>query len=338
MSRMNDILAAVSECVRRIDHWLLNLRPGDRKVLTEDVALGIKIAAVTCANGDIPEHCRELCTIAVPKLNEELHQYEREIDGKVQPDGSPSPAFWSAAKAVAVARMGADQIGVERLEPVALLLKQGVSPEQIAFHIYGFRGNGPFVQANGAVDTLLIEQEAAQPGSVIKPDWIHPSKRQAVMAKREEAAKRLEAYDALEAGPKTDRDPSTIEGMLRDGCYVQQIEKYKGVSRDEILEVAKKHGLKAIDGPAYVPPLAMKPAAELIGTQQAEPTEAFQAFTEEAEAQGEAEQSDAIVSLSQQYPDLGAPEIAAKYREGGGKIAAREVSRILARHAKHATV
>src|SRR6185437_1418964 len=109
------------------------------------------------------------------RLMEEFRGYNQREYGKVRPEsGAPGPSFWAAAKAVAVARAGADAPVVERLEPVHVLIAQGVTYDQIARHIYGRRGEGPFLQANGAPDVALIEQEANEPGSVIPKDWIPP--------------------------------------------------------------------------------------------------------------------------------------------------------------------
>jgi hypothetical protein len=68
-----------------------------------------------------------------------------------------------------------------RLESVGDLVRQNVSPNQIAKHIYGYLAEGretyvgPFLR-NGQVAHDLIEKEAATPGSVISPEWVHPAR------------------------------------------------------------------------------------------------------------------------------------------------------------------
>lgn len=253
--RVHTITKSVDELIRRIENWMRDDSPQASPIVPEDCALAIEATIITIREGDIPQCCQQLA-IAVPRLGEEYRKYENRENGSVRPEtGAPGPAFWSAASAVAKARMGADAPLIERLEPVAMLIKQGVSPEQIGQHIYGRRGVGPFIMENRAVDLALIEQEAANPGSVIPKDWIPPWHKALVENRQKELAGRLAAFDEAR-DPRRYEDPGTVESMLRDGCYIQQIEVGKNVTRAQVLEVANELGIKAIDGPTYRPGIA----------------------------------------------------------------------------------
>lgn len=250
-NRVTKILHAADEVLRRIQRWLND--PHNEPSMPQDVELGIRFAAMVCEAGDIPDCCRDLAIVAIPRLELELQGYLQCEHGKIRTEnGAPGPSFWAAAKALAVARTGADAPLIEQLEPVGVLISQGVTHEQIARHIYGHRGVGPFLQPNGAPNVALIEQEALQPGSVIPNDWVPPWHEESLQRRQRELSLKLQAYDRKKLAKEYD-DPATVEDLLRDGAYVQQIERAKGVTRDEVLEVAFNIGITPVDGPGYLP-------------------------------------------------------------------------------------
>ncbi|MFO1045349.1 MAG: hypothetical protein U0941_26520 [Planctomycetaceae bacterium] len=250
-NRGKEILRTVDEMLRRIQRWLND--PYGGPIMPENVGLSIQAALQVCDAGNIPASCRDLATVAVPRLAEECRAYAQREHGKVRPEsGAPGPSFWASVKTVAKARAAAETPVIEKLEPVAVLLQQGVTHDQIARHIYGRRGVGPFLQVNGATNIALMEQEATQPGSVIAADWVPPWHRELLDRRQQDLELQLSAYDQQELARHYD-DPATVEEMLRDGAFVQQIERAKGTSRDEILEVARTIGVSPIDGPGYRP-------------------------------------------------------------------------------------
>ncbi|MBS0207087.1 MAG: hypothetical protein JSS49_29780 [Planctomycetes bacterium] len=250
-NRVQQILRAVDEILRRIQRWLNDAHA--EPILPEDVGLAIRSALLVCDSGEVPDCCRDLAVVAVPRLELELLGYQQRDLGKFRPEnGAPGPSFWAASKAVATVRAEADAPRTEQLEPVHVLVSQGVTYEQIARHIYGRRGVGPFLQSNGALNTALIEQEARQPGSVIPEDWVPPWHEETLQRRRRDLSLKLQAYDWQEVAKKYD-DPATVEELLRDGAYIQQIERAKGVSREEALEMARAIGITPVDGPSYHP-------------------------------------------------------------------------------------
>ena len=250
--RITEVKTVVDELLRRINHWVDDDR--NTPVVPESVAIYIRQAEIICRQGDVPESCLPLQT-ATARLSEEFRAYSAREHGKYRPEnGAPGPSFWAACANLARSRVGAETPLAERLEPVATLLKQGVSHEQIAQHIYGRRGVGPFLQINGAADVGLIEKEAANPGSVIPADWMPPWSLEVVERQKEKLSKQLKVFETLETARKYD-DPCTVEEMLQQGAFVQQIERAKGVSRDEVLAAAKRMGIEAVDGPGYSPQL-----------------------------------------------------------------------------------
>jgi hypothetical protein len=248
-NRVAEILRSVDELLRRIERWLID--PHGKPTVPIEVELGIRLAMQTCEKGDVPDCCRDLAIVGVPRLAEEFRGYTQWELGKVRPEtGGPGPGFWAAAKAVARARAGADSPLIEELEPVAVLLNQGVSHEQIARHIYGRQGVGPFLQPNGAANVALIEREAAEPGSVIPPQWIPPWHQEALNRRQQDLSRKLTAFERQELARKYE-DPATVEELLRDGAFIQQVERAKGVTREDVLEAAARIGITPVDGPGY---------------------------------------------------------------------------------------
>ncbi len=249
--RIAEIKSAADQVISRAQLWCQDdkLPPN----VPDDVAISIGNADVIAHSGDIPQSCQELA-VQLAVLNENQRKYDQSEHGARMPDGGPSSAWWASLKSVMKAREGANGIKVVRMESVADLLKQNVSRMQIAGCIYGHRGVGPLMQENGVPDDVLIDKERDTPGSVLIgwPDWIPPWQSDVMAQQRREAQGKLAAIDRRENGRQQYVDPGTIESMLKDKCYIQQIMKGKQVSRKEVLEVAMRLGLSAVDQPGAV--------------------------------------------------------------------------------------
>ena len=243
------IIQSAEELIRRIMAWLQD-RHG-KPVIPESVIAQIRDVDRICQK-PMSHACWPVRT-AIGRLRVEYEGYVHREHGKIRlENGAPGPSFWAAVKQFATARQSAEQPVYQRLEPVAVLLKQGVTHSQIGLQMYGRRGVGPFVQANGDVDMALIEREAKVPGSVIAADWVPPWQQAGVARRRRQLDERLALFTRMETARHYD-DPCTVEEMLKQGAYVQQIERAKGVSRRVVLAAAKQLGVPAIDGPAYRP-------------------------------------------------------------------------------------
>ena len=291
MSTLTEIVATGAECIRRLEAWI-----GDKNanaILPESVALGIEVFYLKIREGDVPRELQDLA-VATGKLYAELTAYSEHKARSAQPNGAPTEKFWVAAREVAKCLEASRPLPPEVLEPVIELRRQGVSPEQIARQIYGRGGVGPFLLENGAINYKLLEEEATKPGSVIGPDWIPPWHAEVQRRHAESVRNRLSAYDTL-ATPKKVEDPHTVEEMILEGAYVQQIERAKGVTRDEVLEVAARLGVTVEDQPGFrvaptARPVPIERAPETGTTETAEAT-AETATAETATAETATEKS-----------------------------------------------
>lgn len=248
--RVSQILQSVDELLRRLNNWIGD--PHASPVLPDEVGVAIRQAELVCAEGDIPQKCKELVTMTMPRVAAEFTAYEKKEFGKYQPDGQPGPMFWAAVKELQKSRMGAEPPVLSKRESVAALRRQKVSDMQIASSIYGFRGEGPFMLPDGTPDLDLLDKEEKEPGSVVKADWVPPWEQDAYDRRKKELANKLSVYDRLQNGGGYE-DPDTIEELLRQGAFVQQIERAKNVTRARVLAVAKKIGVTPVDQPGYAP-------------------------------------------------------------------------------------
>lgn len=242
------ILQAVDELLRRVVAWTQDAH--GTPIMPSAVATQLQIVDELCQSTTLPELFMPLHT-ASGRLMVEYEGYLIHELGKYRPEnGSPGPGFWASIKELAVARQEADQPPVERLEPVSVLLQAGVSHSQIGLQIYGRRGVGPFIQSNGDVDVGLIELEAREPGSVIEDDWIPPWHQEAMDRRRQQLEQQAAIFSKMETARHYD-DPCTVEEMLQQGAFVQQVQRAKGVSRAKVLAAAQRIGVIPVDGPGY---------------------------------------------------------------------------------------
>lgn len=241
------IIQASDELIRRLTQWAQDKQRNP--VVPQPISVQIQTVDAICEQSS-PTVC-EAIRAAIGRLVEEYRGYVDREHGKVRTEnGAPGPSFWAAVKNFIVARNGSEKPLAEKFEPVGVLLRQGVSHAQIGLQIYGRRGVGPFIQSNGDVDVGLMEKEGSSPGSVIPADWVPPWATEAHAVRQKQLDDRLKLFTHMEVAKQYD-DPCTVEEMLQQGAFVQQIERAKGVSRETVLEAAKKIGIEAVDGPGF---------------------------------------------------------------------------------------
>lgn len=260
------IVDSANEALRVTANWIRDLQKSDAMVLSEYVLMSMKNMIINC-EGDVPDECRDLY-MAIRRFSEEFHQYTHQYDGKVQQNGSPVGSFWAALSLVQQEAMKTDVQYVQQLESVQELRTQKVSDDQIANHIYGRidkvsrKAIGPFINSMGQVNKRLIDQAAKgidEQNVILKAagwpevdgSFYPPWQLQQNTSRHKEVEDRLRAYRILEEGPKQASDPRSIEEMLEDGCYVQIIEKYKRVTRNEVLDIAKRLNIEPQDQPGF---------------------------------------------------------------------------------------
>lgn len=273
--RQSAIVGATHEALRVTDNWIKGLQRGDSLVLADTVVMALRNMVIVCESGSVPVECRELQT-AIQRMAEELRQYAQAYDGKVNRDGSPVGSFWGAVRCLEEIVRKVDVPYVEQLESVCELRAQHVSDDQIAFHIYGHRNKGPFVTPNGTVDKRKLDEAAKSQeaqDAILGKGWYPPWKVSASSSRLEQSESRIKAYALLEKGPRRSLDPATIEQMLYDGCYVQQIEKWKDVSRDVVLAEAARLGITPVDAPGWSPKVLQRQAELPVPAEVATPPE-----------------------------------------------------------------
>jgi hypothetical protein len=339
VDRQSEIVNAVNESVRLTANWIRELRKNDTLKPTEFIMLAWRNMILACS-GDIPEASRSIC-VAVSVFQEEFRQYSQSYDGKVNPNGSPVGSFWAALAKVQERVMKSDTVYVEELESIKELRSQRVSDDQIAFHIYGNRGKeGPFITKHGTVNKRLLDLAAesrdAQDKILRDAGWPEqdgifypPWKAQSSTSKNKEDQERFEAFKALQEGPKAYEDPSSIEDMLYDGCYVQQIQRGKHCTREEVLNAAIALGIDVKDEPGFNPRLnqAITRKVEPVVPEHMKQHLAGEAAEGDIDPAGTLRPHVEVIANGN--PTFGAAEIVEDLRVSGISATARQVSGIL---------
>lgn len=334
-SNLHRVNKAADELIRRVSLWLQD--PHGEPTVPHALSVQIESAAITCREvGDVcPGVCVPLQS-AIWRVQEEHRGYVTREPGKIRlENGAPGPGFWGALKAVILARVESEPSIIEVLEPVSVLLKQGVSYAQIGTQIYGRGGVGPFIQPTGDVNVALIEQEAKEPGSVVPADWVPLWEIESLKRRKAAIRSPLDAFSAMETAKKYD-DPATVEELLREGAFVQQIERAKNVTREHVLEVASRIGVEAVDGPAYQPALRYRSSETGVGD-NAPASDNGNDDNDEHDSDGDDADREALTELviemyQSSNNQKGAAEIATELRQTGQNITTRQVAAMIGHH------
>ncbi len=330
-ARVDEMLTAVREFLNEHDIWANDTRAPEQPSVAFENAL--RNAVTIVLNGDIPARCQELW-VQIGRLAEEWNQYAQDARDR---KGRPLPRFWAAFTSMRDAFEKSLRSAPKRMEPVSALLAQRVSYEQIAFHIYGYRGKGPFVTVAGQPDIAKIHQEAEKPGSVVDPEWIHPLQMQMASDEIVRSEHTL-ANVRTAAGDETKRqniDPASIEQLLREGQFPDVIAKVKAVSLSQVLAEAGRLGITPNERPNFGGGDLKEDTVE-YEDQPPTPTPAIAQNPERQiqpiEVVHPVDDSDArIITLS---ATMGAGEIVAAMKAEGVTVTAQKVGAVLREHRK----
>lgn len=324
--RKTAILRSVDTMIAEHDAWAND--PHSPEQPTERMELAIDAAILECSSGDVPSDCRQLVG-AMSALSVRWDDYRAgSWDGRQR----PLPDFWRTFQGVMSARKGANKREYRRPEPVAELIRQKVGYEQIARFIYGDGQKGPFLQ-DGRIRVDLILKEAEKPGSVIPEDWIHPDEIRREAEELKALNGRLNALQSRDE--KRTEDPATVEELLRQGAFPEQVARVKGVSLEEVRSIAAQCGIETNEMP-NLSSLRSPYEPELTEEQDrgyqpraAETVPDDPDIAEQPTLDDEAVNS-LILESAEKFPDLGAAEIAAKLAgDLGVEVSGQKVAGVL---------
>lgn len=235
MASEQDYLAAVDQFLAVYNHWASDTEAPQQPSLEFETSI-TKMFTVCCYS-DVPNRCRNLNRYVEPLFD----RWQEYAGGQSDAHGNPPAAFWKAINDVVSARQQARQVQPKRREPVKMLIEQKVTYEQIACHIYGYRGHGPLM-TDGRPDLDKIAQEAASPGSVIPFGWVHPEDK-ALMEGIDAPLPRRRTMEA----PQEKRAWSNeqVAAYLKEGATnIEQVVNVSGRTVEEIELIANGHGVK----------------------------------------------------------------------------------------------
>lgn len=318
--RSKDIINSVDNLLRVHDEWEADdsapIQP------TEAFEQAITEAISVSENGDVPSQCRELCE-SMSRLSIEWDAYSSGV--KRTPDYRPVGSFWGAFRNVIHCRAGATPITPNQPEPMFLLMEQKVTYSQIAFHIWGHQGKGPFVTDSGQPDIVKIHEEAKEPGKHTA-GWVHPEQQAAFSERQQQLSRRLSSVSNRENSDSPQHDPATIESLLREGQYPDVIAKVKGVTLSDVLSVASRAGIKPSERPNFASMRA--PHEPMIPGGETDPSSS--SHEDESESDGD-EPTENIDDQIRELNDgtRGKAEIVAEMKSRGIEVTFRDVEKVI---------
>ncbi len=328
-TRTDEILQAVDQLLAVHDAWEADETAPVQP--TEAFENAIIAAIETGDNGDIPAQCREVCQ-ALARLRVEWDAYATGLARTA--DLRPVGRFWGAFRNLINCRAGATPHVPKQPEPVYLLLEQRVSDYQIAFHIWGHGGKGPFVTPSGQPDTQKIREEAKEPGKYTA-NWVHPEELRRAQHQQGELKRRLSAVSTREEVPQT-IEKASVEEMLREGQYPDVIAKVKNVSLEDVLSAARRAGITPSERPNLASMRApQEPGSSPQAERAASPDDATIDDDEDELDDDEPSQSVEEVILELNDGTRGNAEIKAALAERGFDVTVQKISAVI-REAKKA--
>jgi hypothetical protein len=255
--RETEIRSALKTMVDAKRRWSLS----EDRFFPDWLENAISAALNIALNGDVPASCIKLHAACV-RLADAWGSIITEGEGLDQKTGIPGRQFWALFESVEVQLKNSDSSRVRALTPVKQLMEEykndGGRKWMYIARDYGWLDKsgedhiwkGPFFR-NGNVDQFAIEQEAADPGSVVPAGW-HPEDenekmRKNIIADSGSALSRIRQHLKSQGKIQEDpEDPATIEELLRQGQFVSVIARVKKVSEQEVRAVAEKMKITAL--------------------------------------------------------------------------------------------
>lgn len=247
--RRREILEAVDNLIDVHDRWEAD--PQRPLFPTDEFAPCIADAALYCdpTRGHIPSECFNVCTAMIDLMA----KWEDYLEGASNEDGNPTRMFWDGFRSLVQAREGSVARPPKRIETPTLLREQKVSDNQIA-KIWGTRNAkgiffGPFYDEAGGVRSDLIQNEVDKPGSILGENPVPISERIREQEEKDASMRRMDAvarrlsHDGL--NPRY--EPAEVEGLLREGQYLEIIAKVAQWSVSEVSDYAESLGIVTIN-------------------------------------------------------------------------------------------
>lgn len=250
INRTQEISSALQSIFDAYDQWSV----GEIDHFTAAFEAAISAGLNVILNGDIPGPLIGLFSKVV-HFAEIWARIQDNEEGIVDDNGMPGRSFWASLESLRNEweRTETENSHAGGIEPVRQLLDMMADfpgrHDQIA-RMYGIynadtdRYSGPFFNKNGTVNVQLIEQEGANPGSVVPVGWNpkHEQQKKTRLAGLSALARVRAKLAEQNRGP-VDRDPATVEQLLREGQFAEAIAEAKGVSVQFVRNEARRLGI-----------------------------------------------------------------------------------------------
>ena len=244
--------------------WVNDLNQAHVDVITEKLsnALDSLVEEFTFAGNEVIESIRPLA-LAVLKFGKEWYQFQEDLQktGPERPTETGPNRMWMALGYCFTLRDKPPSYG-QPMEPIKILEKQGLTIQQIA-QTYEWK------TPNGEYDLVKTREEMLKPGLHLKPGQRSPSAEKAIAEEwaeieniRSEFGQRARTEAAKSVTPIA---PESIEQLISQEVFIDQIMHMKQVSKEDVLAVAKAKGLNITTRPnlsSYRQPTALERTLE----------------------------------------------------------------------------
>jgi hypothetical protein len=239
---------------RTLDNALVEWADSDAREMPDELIEQVNLCC-TVLTGELPDaQTQQLYAAGILFAI----QWQDLLNNQVQQNGQPLPSFWSALDQLRLHTDSAEDPVVPDQKTVAETLAEcddkwsgrweHVAKEFGQYDHDSGKWSGPFFNRFGGVEEHKIRREIAEPGSVLGPNWVHPS----VLTKRKNAVDAAkQKLNELQSGifnPEARSiDKTPVVDLLQEGQYVDVIARATGKTTDEILDIAFANGITPAD-------------------------------------------------------------------------------------------
>lgn len=251
--RSEEITATLSGMIDAVDEW----NSSESDVFPANLETLISASLNIVLSSDVPADLMPLFQQVVI-FGDYWARLQNDEPGTLDRDGIPGAEFWSGIEGIRKIIANIDSQTISKgIEPVSQLLDDFRDDPLKYTYIARMYGNydadrdrytGPFWLPNQTPNIKLIDQEAANPGSVVPIGYNPLSERRKEIRKESMSAlQKVRQRLAANQSPKDgtyDKEPNTsIESMLREGQFPDVIAHGKGIEESVVREEAKRLGI-----------------------------------------------------------------------------------------------
>lgn len=250
--RSNHLAAVIENFIAKYKDWVA--LPGNELDLSMEFWVATDELMETFGMGDMPERFRDISELIQNTLRPQWEQHR--IDAELNDYRIlPGNGFWRGIDHLEAIRKRNRQAKKVRLEPVADLVAQKVTLNQIA-KMYGW------VDSDSVPETWRVQEEIQTPGTHTGEDFVPPVERERIAAEKAQ----IEIYNRnIERRnskvQSAEPAPEGFASLVEQGISARQIATMKHISVSEVFRICEESKLP-------MPPMDYEPATSQKAPQE----------------------------------------------------------------------